>query len=76
MGQDVGAKVNKVNAKLIIWRANAKLIYRKQLNIPCAMGVFALEPLPMAQNLTPVHHGILQHSARVETSTLSTREDA
>ena len=40
------------------------------------MGVFALVPLPMAQNLTPVHHGILCHSARVGTSTLSTKEDA
>ena len=27
------------------------------------MGVFALVPLPMAQNLTPVHHGILWRSA-------------
>ena len=40
------------------------------------MGMFALVPLPMAQNLTHVHHWILWHSARVGTSTLSTREDA
>ena len=33
-------------------------------------------PLPTAQNLTSVHHGILRHSTRVGTSTLSTREDA
>lgn len=40
------------------------------------MGMFALEPLPTAQNLTPVHHWTLRHSTQVGTSTLSTREDA